>query len=75
MGPAMDYAACNVVYLDRRAGGDRLIKRGDVLLNDALVDTAQLEEELASVQRDALLLNSNLETLLGTFSEGKTHLP
>ena len=65
----MDYAACNVVYVDRTADEDKLVKRDDPLL-------ARSEESRnparggAQFYRSASPVNDNLRTLLGTFSEG-----
>lgn len=61
----MEYAACNVVYVDRTSKEDRLAKRrGSVpsLSQDAL---SIREGEHTSAAR-------NVETLLDTFREGKT---
>lgn len=72
----MDYATCNVVYVDRSAGADRLFKRGDELLK-TLIEEDDVEEEhlrmegRAGLQGDRRLLRLNVATLLGTFSEGR----
>jgi 3',5'-cyclic-nucleotide phosphodiesterase len=65
----MDYAACNVVYVDRAARGDRLVKRKDLL------STALSSSPLNHVEEHELLpgyaaLSDNLQALLGMFSEG-----
>jgi len=66
----MDYAACNIV--DRTAGEDGLIKRKD--LDDDTLGRAEAPRYgglLTSSKRGgAKGLNSNIKTLLGTFSEG-----
>lgn len=72
----MDYATCNVVYVDRSADDDRLFRRGDELLQ-TLIDEDDIEEEhlrlegRTGLQGDRRLLHLNLATLLGTFSEGR----
>jgi 3',5'-cyclic-nucleotide phosphodiesterase len=63
----MDYAACNVVYVDRTAREDRLVKRDDVTLNTP--DHGE-DHALGTPVLDAV--DSNLQTLLGTFSEGSS---
>jgi hypothetical protein len=57
----MDYAACNVVYVDRTAQEDRLVRREDA------TSTAGSDADIAP---SPILLEKNLQTLLGTFSEG-----
>lgn len=66
----MDYAACNIIYVDRTAGEDRLVKRGPGPLSQdnpysrALPQTEGSVDELRNADR-------NVQTLLGTFSEGR----
>jgi hypothetical protein len=57
----MDYAACNVVYVDRTAQEDRLVRREDA------TSTAGSDADIAPSSSP---LEKNLQTLLGTFSEG-----
>jgi 3',5'-cyclic-nucleotide phosphodiesterase len=57
----MDYAACNVVYVDRTAQEDRLVRREDA------TSTAGSDADIAP---SPIPLERNLQTLLGTFSEG-----
>jgi hypothetical protein len=57
----MDYAACNVVYVDRTAQEDRLVRREDV---------TSIAGGDADIAPSPFPLERNLQTLLGTFSEG-----
>ena len=66
----MDYAACNVVYVDRTAREDMLVKRDDVTSTASLIDTPNLDQNHALGHRVPDTVESNLQTLLGTFSEG-----
>lgn len=68
----MDYAACNVVYVDRAAKEDRLVKREDSLPSSARsIDLANHAEGHAQRQPGSFPLDTNLQTLLATFSEGR----
>jgi 3',5'-cyclic-nucleotide phosphodiesterase len=67
----MDYAACNIVYVDRTAGEDRLLKKDDIF--PAQVDGANISKDLNNSGHSEL--KENLKTLLGTFSEGETRSP
>jgi len=67
----MDYAACNIIYVDRRAGEDRCIKR-DVAPSESSNTIAHAHE---LPKHDTLVgefhhVGRNVQTLLGTFSEG-----
>lgn len=62
----MDYAACNIIYVDRRAGTDRCIKREEAAPPES--PNANLDSEIHYVHR-------NVQTLLGTFSEGRHQNP
>lgn len=67
----MEYAACNVVYVDRTAKEDRLVTRDDTLSTSTDQDSApSLTESHALARRSQSFLDDNLRTLLGTFSEG-----
>ncbi|KAH7361035.1 hypothetical protein BKA65DRAFT_197273 [Rhexocercosporidium sp. MPI-PUGE-AT-0058] len=64
----MDYAACNVVYVDRSAREDGLVRREDA------TSTASTDDVLNSVDGNAPVripstVDANLQILLGTFSE------
>lgn len=63
----MEYAACNVVYVDRTAAEDRLVTRGTVNRIEADHSPSHIESS-AVTRRDSV--DDNLRTLLGTFSEG-----
>ncbi|TAQ88539.1 hypothetical protein B7494_g3123 [Chlorociboria aeruginascens] len=60
---AMDYAACNVVYIDRTAHQDRLVRREDGTKIGSSGDADGIPPRKNDV------VDSNLQTLLGTFSE------
>jgi 3',5'-cyclic-nucleotide phosphodiesterase len=68
----MDYAACNIIYVDRTADEDTLIKRGDVplKLQDSNGSAPAQNGRLGGGKvRD---VDCNVQTLLGTFSEGRS---
>ncbi|KAK6585740.1 hypothetical protein PZA11_002467 [Diplocarpon coronariae] len=67
-GAAMDYAACNVLYVDRTAREDKLVRRGDA------TSTASPPGRLNHAGGHAPVVlpsavDANLHTLLDTFSE------
>ncbi|TVY55043.1 3',5'-cyclic-nucleotide phosphodiesterase regA [Lachnellula cervina] len=65
----MEYAACNVVYVDRTAQEDKFVKRDDVLWPSS-TEGAQihLDGDLLT-QSNPSHVDRNLQTLLRTFSE------
>jgi 3',5'-cyclic-nucleotide phosphodiesterase len=66
----MDYAACNVVYVDRAAKGNKLVKREDAILSPSSINVPNHTDGHALTQRGSFTLDANLQTLLATFSEG-----
>lgn len=72
-GAVMDYAACNVVYVDRTAGEDKFVKRQDAT-SPAPSDVTNAGE-FGQIRRGSSSLDHNLRTLLGTFSEGAVAFP
>lgn len=63
----MDYAACNVVYVDCTAREDRLVRSDD----PALAHLASNNGEVIAPHIGATdFVDGNLRTLLETFSEG-----
>ena len=68
----MDYAACNVVYVDRTAQEDKLVRREDVTSAASKDSTSSSAEGDAPVRGSSRALEQNLRTLLGTFSEGRS---
>lgn len=62
----MDYAACNVVYVDRSAKEDRLVKSDDPALAHLGLNDARNSSPVLAANGS---LEANLHTLLGTFSE------
>lgn len=63
MTAAMD-AACNVVYVDREARLERLVRRGEVL-----TEVTRSGGD-AEAEEGARRLQVNVHTLLGTFNKG-----
>lgn len=70
----MDYAACNVVYVDRTAREDKLVKREDVLPAESTDYHLNRAEEPTQIPT---AVDGNVKSLLGTFSEGQypSHSP
>lgn len=66
----MDYAACNVVYVDRTAREDKVVKRDDATSPASTEIAPNHAVEYAPVQPSPSSVEDNLRTLLGTFSEG-----
>lgn len=69
----MDYAACNVVYVDRTAREDKLVKRDDATSPGPTETTPNHAEEDAPAHQTPRPVDANLRTLLGTFSEGMSN--
>lgn len=68
---AMDYAACNIVLVDRAAAEDKLVRRDDVLASPVSTGPPATVDSLAEqVCERANLMETNLQTLLETFNEG-----
>ncbi len=65
----MEYAACNVVYVDRTAREDKLVKRDDPIPADQEHSPGPADR-YAPRRRTPSAVDENLRTLLGTFSEG-----
>ncbi|KAF4624014.1 hypothetical protein G7Y89_g14162 [Cudoniella acicularis] len=61
---AMEYAACNVVYVDRAAREDKLVKR-----HDPTNSATKLQNREPDAVKSPNAVEGNLQTLLGTFSE------
>lgn len=68
----MDYAACNVIYVDRNARACRLIKRGDATM--ALLKSSTASGIAISELRDPPEgdVYGNLEVLLENFGAGES---
>ena len=66
----MEYAACNVVYVDRTAVEGRLVKRDEIIPSHPAINVQNPEDEDSSVLRSTTPVDGNLKTLLGMFSEG-----
>lgn len=66
----MDYAACNVVYVDRSAKEDKLVKRDDAISTESVENVSDGH----ALRRDPSPVRDNVRTLLGTFSEGKSKM-
>lgn len=68
----MDYAACNIIYVDRRAGEDRCIKRDAAPPESSNANAHELPKYDTPVGGEIPHVDRNVQTLLGTFSEGAT---
>jgi hypothetical protein len=66
----MDYATYNVVYVDRAAGEDRLVRREDVPSTVSSPPPTHVGERAPLPGRAPV--SENLHTLLGSFSEGRS---
>jgi 3',5'-cyclic-nucleotide phosphodiesterase len=66
----MDYATCNVVYVDRAAKEDRLVKKEDAIPAAPSIDFPNRTGDHALDRRGSATLDANLQTLLATFGEG-----
>lgn len=71
----MDYAACNVVYVDRAAMEDKLVKREDEFPLSSSIELSSQTDGHALSRQNSMPLDENLQTLLATFSEGIRVLP
>ncbi|KUJ13084.1 HD-domain/PDEase-like protein [Mollisia scopiformis] len=65
----MDYAACNVVYVDRTAQEDKLVKRDDATLSSLDKPPNHAADNHAPVSNAPSPVEENLQVLLETFSE------
>jgi 3',5'-cyclic-nucleotide phosphodiesterase len=70
----MDYAACNIVYVDRTAPEDKLVRRDDLVLDESGLDIATIANDGALTPRASSPVDSNVRILLSTFSEGRSDL-
>lgn len=66
----MDYAACNVVYVDRAARQDKLVKKEDLLPVVTSTSIPNHIHEHGADRQSPNTLDANLQTLLATFGEG-----
>lgn len=66
----MDYAACNIIYVDRAAGEDRLARRKSTLLSPEDPHSKVLLQFDGSANGELRTTDHNVQTLLGTFGEG-----
>lgn len=70
----MDYAACNVIYVDRNARGRRLVKRGDATMA-LMKSSSTLPAATSPPSRDPSAerhVYDNVEVLLENFSSGQS---
>ncbi|ESZ93712.1 BcPDE2, cAMP phosphodiesterase [Sclerotinia borealis F-4128] len=65
----MDYASCNIVYVDRTALEDKLVRREDVVSNVSTVENSTPATDGAITPRAISLVDNNVNILLGTFTE------
>lgn len=66
----MDYAACNVIYVDRHAGPERVIKREEDVSGTSWANTWGYEIDHSSLLGDGGEVDENIKALLATFREG-----
>lgn len=66
----MDYAACNIIYVDRAGGEDKLVKRASAPLSQEDPHLKLLPQFDGSANGELRTVDHNVKTLLGTFSEG-----
>ncbi len=69
----MDYAACNVVYVDRSAHEDRLVKKEGFSETSTIPGAKTAGGDGSEPAPSSKVAEENLRTLLGTFSEGTIH--
>ncbi|ATZ52298.1 Bcpde2 [Botrytis cinerea B05.10] len=65
----MDYAACNIVYVDRRALEDKLVRREDVVSNVSTLENSAPTTDGATTPRAINPVDSNVNILLTSFTE------
>ncbi|KAI9646141.1 3',5'-cyclic-nucleotide phosphodiesterase [Ciborinia camelliae] len=65
----MDYAACNIVYVDRTALEDKLVRREDVVSNVSTLENSAPAADGAITPRAISPFDNNVNNLLGTFTE------
>jgi 3',5'-cyclic-nucleotide phosphodiesterase len=66
----MEYAACNVVYVDRTAVEDRLVKRDEIISSHPAIKIQNPDDGDVTNLGSTSPVDGNLKTLLGMFSEG-----
>jgi 3',5'-cyclic-nucleotide phosphodiesterase len=66
----MEYAACNVVYVDRTAVEGRLVKRDEIISSHPAINIQHPDDGESTSQGSTSPVDGNLKTLLGMFSEG-----
>lgn len=69
----MDYAACNVVYVDRNAKEDKLARKKESISAKS-IENHLGDGELTPVIAIPTISDTNLRTLLETFSEGESRI-
>lgn len=67
----MDYAACNIVYVDRTAKEDRLVRRKASVSSSSGEVYTEGAEVLTPLPSNPTTCDLNVRTLLETFSEGE----
>jgi len=68
----MDYAACNIIYVDRSAGENTIIRRGAARLESQDANSQGLLHPVSLLNHEKRDVDRNVQTLLGTFSEGES---
>lgn len=67
----MDYAACNIVYVDRTALEDKLMRREDAVSNVSTFENSAPATDGAITPRAINPVDYNVNILLGSFTEGR----
>jgi hypothetical protein len=67
MTATMEQASCNVIYVDRRAKGDRMVQREDSPRNGS----ESIGSSYVDVSGEHREVTSNLQALLSNFKQGK----
>ena len=65
----MEQASCNVIYVDRRAKGDRMVQREDSPRNGS----ESIGSSYVDVSGEHREVMSNIQALLSNFKQGKLH--
>lgn len=67
----MDYASCYVIYVDKTARGDRLVKKDTT---PSAVSTSNNASSYFDTLRETEEIQANLQAIFGVFNEGRLAL-
>lgn len=68
----MDYASCYVIYVDKTARGDRLVKKDTT--PSAAVSTSSNASSYFDTVGETEEIQANLQAIFGVFNEGRLAL-